>query len=820
MSRPYLLKSQPTYPTIIMQGIINKIKSAMDSYRPSLLKPHTDQYNLLHFLLLMILTSLSSSQLVGQTSTWNGSVSSDWFDADNWTPIGIPTTSNDVVVPMSPIDPIIAGEGLAKSVIIDEGATLTVQDGIGVNLFIINSANNGIEVNGSFINDGLVIFEVNPSFPVQGDGIEVSGVLHNMSNGQIFINNVGGNGIHLVSTDASLTNDGFIIMGNSSAIDVNGIESMGSITNNNLIDIDRVGANGIQLVTFNASLTNDGIIVMGNSSAIGVNGIESRGNIVNNGTLSITQSANHGLFIDSGTFINNDNLSVQGDVNGIRNLGIFTNESDVFVINDANILFANLMGVFTNRGRVIAGDNVTTVGLGMLNRASVDNFNTIDIGRTDTGIRNEQSGTITNRTDGRIIVNDASVDALRNSNNASIINESCTQIELIGRLNNTSSSTITNDGYIILDSPVSHVPGNLINNGLIEDEQGTLSLSGLTNNGAIIAQPVQTTSCTTVSNAVDGSLNGFSIEVYLDQALTMQDGTYDPVTNTYTVSTELNSSLQTRYIHFTDMNNQCAYIVAWDIDVMNCDCAARCFSSTAICWNSNNQVDNSWSNPNNWMPIGVPQQGDHVIIPTDTGCNNAIVEYDHTNTDTIHRLDIERDAQLTIPTGRELPIMNVPGSGRAFRTMLIINGSLINEGALTVTNGELNGIFNFGTIDNHGDILVDGWGIDPAFDGFDGYRNFSGGALNNHTGSSLVLKNPKHTGDGMLLLGGSSIINYPSAIIEISNTTGVGLQIQSGGFIENKLDGQITIFDIMSPSDKVDIQLGAEVIWNGVVDVD
>ena len=32
------------------------------------------------------------------TSTWTGDVSSDWADADNWSPAGVPDASSDVVI--------------------------------------------------------------------------------------------------------------------------------------------------------------------------------------------------------------------------------------------------------------------------------------------------------------------------------------------------------------------------------------------------------------------------------------------------------------------------------------------------------------------------------------------------------------------------------------------------------------------------------------------------------------------------------------------------------------------------------------------------
>ena len=32
------------------------------------------------------------------TSTWTGAVNSDWDDADNWSPAGVPGASSDVVI--------------------------------------------------------------------------------------------------------------------------------------------------------------------------------------------------------------------------------------------------------------------------------------------------------------------------------------------------------------------------------------------------------------------------------------------------------------------------------------------------------------------------------------------------------------------------------------------------------------------------------------------------------------------------------------------------------------------------------------------------
>jgi len=61
--------------------------------------------------------------------TWNGSIDSDWNKNNNWTPVGIPNSSDCVLIPITPNDPIISGtnyNGLGGTLRILNGATLTV----------------------------------------------------------------------------------------------------------------------------------------------------------------------------------------------------------------------------------------------------------------------------------------------------------------------------------------------------------------------------------------------------------------------------------------------------------------------------------------------------------------------------------------------------------------------------------------------------------------------------------------------------------------------------------------------------------------------
>ncbi|CCG54114.1 Protein of unknown function precursor; putative adhesin [Flavobacterium indicum GPTSA100-9 = DSM 17447] len=66
---------------------------------------------------------------VSSGKTWNGSVSTNWNVANNWTPVGVPTSADCVLIPNVTNKPIISGtnySGLARTVTVQNGATLTI----------------------------------------------------------------------------------------------------------------------------------------------------------------------------------------------------------------------------------------------------------------------------------------------------------------------------------------------------------------------------------------------------------------------------------------------------------------------------------------------------------------------------------------------------------------------------------------------------------------------------------------------------------------------------------------------------------------------
>src|SRR5690554_1430542 len=82
---------------------------------------------------------------------WNGSISTNWFNSDNWTPTGVPTNQNCVIIPdanttnHSPIVDSASSPGLGKTLLVETNGYLEVESESGL---IIT---DDITVDGKFI---------------------------------------------------------------------------------------------------------------------------------------------------------------------------------------------------------------------------------------------------------------------------------------------------------------------------------------------------------------------------------------------------------------------------------------------------------------------------------------------------------------------------------------------------------------------------------------------------------------------------------------------------------------------------------------------
>ena len=98
--------------------------------------------------------------------TWNGSVSTDWATAANWTPAAVPTAANDVTIPGgTPNQPLITQPQSVRAVTLSGGATLSIPTG-GALLLGGNFTNNGGSLNST--GTGTVVLNVTAPQSVGG----------------------------------------------------------------------------------------------------------------------------------------------------------------------------------------------------------------------------------------------------------------------------------------------------------------------------------------------------------------------------------------------------------------------------------------------------------------------------------------------------------------------------------------------------------------------------------------------------------------------------------------------------------------------------
>ncbi|WP_333599763.1 T9SS sorting signal type C domain-containing protein [Flavobacterium sp.] len=107
------------------------------------------------------------------SKVWNGSVDTDWNKANNWTPVGVPTNTDCVVIPNVTNDPIISGTsynayGYNLTVLnggnlqLNSANNITITDFVKVatgGTFTIKNSGNLVQINNSAVNTGNITME-------------------------------------------------------------------------------------------------------------------------------------------------------------------------------------------------------------------------------------------------------------------------------------------------------------------------------------------------------------------------------------------------------------------------------------------------------------------------------------------------------------------------------------------------------------------------------------------------------------------------------------------------------------------------------------
>lgn len=227
---------------------------------------------------------LSCTIFIQAQSVWNGSVSSDWTDANNWT-MGLPVFGGTATIPSGlAVYPVISSP-ISVGYDIDNFGTITNNSTI--------STNGTINNNGTIINDGGLIQSTGTGFIYNG----ATGVFSNTSGSTI-------------SNFASIVNDGTV--SNSGTIQ-------------NFVTVDN---NAILLNIAGSLLTNNpGAVINNNADAT----IENAGAIDNNTLLN-----NYGTINNvTGGFFNNNSVGTINNFGTIFNEAYFVNNN--LIVNTGTI---------------------------------------------------------------------------------------------------------------------------------------------------------------------------------------------------------------------------------------------------------------------------------------------------------------------------------------------------------------------------------------------------------------------------------------------------------------------------------------------------
>ncbi|GAB2639316.1 hypothetical protein GCM10027035_36330 [Emticicia sediminis] len=289
-----------------------------------------------------------------QNMDWNGSVSTDWNNPCNWTPNGVPSTTNFATIEVGTFQPTInSGTATVKYLQIQPGSILTVNSGATLN--VSNTASTetvAIPNSGSLINNGTI------NIATFNSG--VTGIRMDL-NSASFVNN-GTININVTSNQIRYFNGSNQPFNNTGTINFNS-NGTGISFNNST----------------NSSFTNSGTL---NYSGTGNAVLMSSGNtFTNSGTFNITNSS--GIIVDGGTITN----QACGKI--IMSAGTYDNSVSGGQTNNSGLIFIN--GTLNS-----ASGNVMNSNGGVLKYQTLTG--SLTIGNNSAIVNNTSSSTIFNFT--------------------------------------------------------------------------------------------------------------------------------------------------------------------------------------------------------------------------------------------------------------------------------------------------------------------------------------------------------------------------------------------------------------------------------------
>ena len=708
------------------------------------------------FLKPLILSCLIIGSLsLHAQKTWDGSSSSDWNTAANWTPSGVPTASDGVTITTDGFDPVINGStaALAKSVLIQENASLTVQSG------------GALTINGS-----------------TSRGLTNDGTLTN--HGTINIDDTVDEGLRCNGPDGGLLNTGEINIGQNGSSGINywGIRLSGAqpfVNDGGTIKVDNTASTGINVTETNIENKNGGQILLGQTTTVGLSGFFLNGCTgsyslvndastikINNGSAAGIYNSCHNIENKNGgvMIIGENSAATTSSLTMISGAGTFTNSvcSQIFLykrvlfVDASNTIINNgLIGIDTDGAHINDGTFANNGILNYIQLPLIPNVtnNEIIISPSDV----ECSSTITPAFDLGGTVN-FDIDGVYTDENATI------SAGTYNQGSNTFTPTVADGEHTLYvktqdtgNSCAAEIVEWNINFGDVENPVPTCKNSSVAVTGA---------SYTLLgSNVFDGGTDNCGTVNYVSSspsAVTTAD-----IGNDVNVTVTANDG---------DGNTGTCTAV---ITVLGPSCVPGTRTWTGT-------VSADWSNAANWSPACVPTFNDDVVIP------DVPVEPDIQNgTDAEAKsVEVQADARLDVLLGGTLSIDGATSIGLLNAGDVSNNGTLdiINTGSDAIQNG------NTGSFVNNGNVLI-GVSASGKNIGLSGIvnKNF----FQNNFNSEIQIDrattfgiandndaNTTFTNFGTILIGTNSSNSIKAATIGINHLTGT---------FNNKEEGMIHI---------------------------
>jgi hypothetical protein len=742
---------------------------------------------------------------------WNGSVSTNWNLAANWTPAAVPVAGDRVVVPSAPSNqPVIFSGIMAKAaqlevasgahLKIDAGGELELASALDASALVnrgtmtnngtlkVKSGFQGIENAETFVNNGTILLGEATSSPYAftEEGIRMSdaaATFTNNSTGSITIRRPGNNGILLFDGNLSFTNYRKITVrevGLNAAIaaTADGIDALeGDFVNETTgeIVISKITANGLNC-RGKGSFTNKGNIKIGNvglTVALDIReGINNSATFTNTSTgqITIDTCSNNGILNNTGTFNNSGQISI-GEAkansisnNGLVNLGAFNNYNGAtLTIKNAKsgILGGGLGGLLTNyAGATITVGQVTEDGIYQFGLGGTDNQGTLSIGST------------------------GSVGGYGINNACQFINQFGADLTISNTANNAILNTLLPN--------IPSIQGSFQNGGKV-------SIGNLANAGGPAI--VNTATCTFENLFCVSSLNITANNIISNA------GTFNNAGNIIENASG-NSSVTDNSGTIQNLNGGTFSVTGSNTGV----------NSTAIgtIWTGCNNTN--WANLYNWNGLAVPVAAENVTIP---GSSNDPTIFGGTAA-VAKSVTVQSGAVLTNAAAGLLTINGAAAQG------ILNQGTVENSGTITIgsTASVGNGILNEATFNNNtgGQIKIDrttssglvnytagtftnaatitiGGSESVGSIGLWNYNTFnnSSGQINidRTTSSGLLNQSGTFTNEAAITIGGSQSVgikglensstfnNNTGGQIKIDRSTGTGLRNQSGGTFNN-----------------------------------